>query len=155
MGTETCVPCASPPPPGTPKGLPEMPTASASDTGRGSPCQGDTRANAGCSVPSTGREVQVEEEMGVPEVPSSPWKTAECTGGRRKVPGSAHPTLQPAGSTTCSPNPAQLLLPPLLCTVILFLSFGASLSCACSEKRIICGGEKRVWDCPGNVRRKC
>lgn len=92
---------------------------------------------AGCSVPSAGGEVQVEGETGVPELPSSPWNAAECTGGRRQVPGSAHPTLQPAGSTTCSPNSAQLLLAPLLCTVILFLSFRASLSRAYSEKLLI------------------
>lgn len=81
---------------------------------------------AGCSVPSTGGEVQVEGDMGVPELPSSPWKAAESTGGRRQVPGSAHPTLQPAGSTTCSSNPDQLLLALLLCAVIFFLIFRSS-----------------------------
>lgn len=107
---------------------------------------------AGCSVPSTGRE---EEEMGVPELPSSPQKAAKCTGGRRQVPGSAHPTSQPAGSTTCSPDPTQLLLPLLLCAAIFFLSFRASWSCAYSEKVNICWGEKRVWGCPDNIRKKC
>lgn len=88
------------------------------------------RESPGCAghsalpVPITSGEAQAEE-MGAPQLPSSEvvdtatgstWKAAECAGGRRQVPGSAHPTLQPAGSTTCSPDPAWLLLALLLCS---------------------------------------
>lgn len=51
----------------------------------------------------------------VDRVRGSPWKATEHAGGRKQVPGSAHPTLQPAGSTTCSTKPARLLLALLLC----------------------------------------
>lgn len=63
--------------------------------------------------------------MGAPQPPSSEvvhtaggstWKASERAGGRRQVPVYAHPTLQPAGSTTCSPDPAWLLLALLLCS---------------------------------------
>lgn len=78
------------------------------------------------------------EEMGAPQPPSSeevdktrgsPWKAAEHAGGRRQVPGSAHPILQPAGSTTCSPDPAQLLLALLLCSVFFFICQSFSQLC--------------------------
>lgn len=76
---------------------------------------------AGCSaplVPITSGQAQAEE-MGSPQPPSnkvvdmagsSTWKAAERTGGGRQVPGSVHPPLKPTASTTCSPDPAWLLL---------------------------------------------